>query len=182
MSRPVIDVLNDSAVDAVRKSGLAVETARMATVTGLNADGTLDVQAGPDSFPRVRVLSAYLNPDTGDVVEIMNTAGGWVCLGQLMVSTQPRIQRGTASVPAVSGTTANPALWGQVDVTFPRPFASVPTVVVSAAENIGANGTDLAVSAQAPTTTGVRIRGRRGAPGGSVSFSGLTVSWIATDL
>lgn len=169
MSRPVIDILNASAVDAVKKSGLAVETARMATVTALNTDGTLNAQAGPDSFPRVRMLSAYLNPAVGDVVEIMNTSGGWVCLGKLAASPAPRIQSGKVSTPA-------PGQGGGVTsatVTFPRPFASPPRIVLTGESTVPQN---FSIAVQGPATAGFVAQCYRS------TNSSTTFHWIATDL
>lgn len=167
--KPVIDVLNDSAVEAVKKSGLAVETARMATVTTLGSGGTIDVQAGADAFQRVRILSGYLSPKVGDVVEIMNTAGGWVCIGKVMGSSAPRIQSGmvTTPTPGSGGGTTNAV------VTFPRPFAGTPRIALTGDSSVPQN---FSVAVQSPTANGFTARCYRS------TDSSTTFHWIATDL
>lgn len=168
--KPVIDVLNDSAVEAVKKSGLAVETARMATVTALGTAGTINVQAGADTFERVRILSGYLSPTVGDVVEIMNTAGGWVCIGKIMGSSAPRIQSGVAIIP--SGTVG----WRGVRVNFDKAFATTPRVVVTPTYSGSTADTEIETATNNTSTTGFDCRNRRS------TTSETTVHWIATDL
>ena len=133
--RQPVDVLVDSTISAVANSGLVEEVARMGTVTAVNAGGTVDVSVGNGQIPTVRLLSGYNAPAAGDLVEIMRTSGGWVCLGRLVTETQgPQLQAGTGATPSASG-------WSSVVVSFPVPFSSVPIVTVTpATTNPGIGG------------------------------------------
>lgn len=83
-----IDAVIGAAINGVRKSGALESGALMATVTAVGTDGTVTVERGTDTYPKVRVLSGYTSPRTGDLVEIMKTAGGWVCIGSLRLAPQ----------------------------------------------------------------------------------------------
>jgi hypothetical protein len=76
----------------------------MATVSVVNSGGTVDVTRAGDTIPSVRILASYLIPTVGDMVEIIKTAGGWVCIG-VLATTTPTPQWVTASL--VSGYTTN---------------------------------------------------------------------------
>lgn len=84
MSGTVADIVLGAAVRRVKDSGVLEGQALMATVSTVNGDGTVDVARGDSAFPRVRCLSGYPSPAVGDTVEILRTAGGWVCLGVLV--------------------------------------------------------------------------------------------------
>lgn len=99
-----IDSLLSASVDAVKRSGAIENAALMATVSTVNSDGTVDVTRAGDSYPSVRLLTGYLIPTVGDSVEIIKTAGGWVCVGRLQTVT-PAPQ--WVSVSLVSGYTNN---------------------------------------------------------------------------
>ncbi|MFI2187999.1 hypothetical protein [Streptomyces sioyaensis] len=99
-----IDSLLSASVDAVKRSGAIENAALMATVSTVNSDGTVDVTRAGDSYPSVRLLTGYLIPTVGDSVEIIKTAGGWVCVGRLQTVT-PTPQ--WVSVSLVSGFTNN---------------------------------------------------------------------------
>lgn len=78
-----IDRVIGAAVDSVKKSGLVEAGVLMATVSVVNSDGTVTVTRGADTYPKVRLLSGYRDPTVSDIVEILKTAGGWVCVGKL---------------------------------------------------------------------------------------------------
>lgn len=82
-----IDTIIASSVDAVKKSGALEAGALLATVTAVDSGGTLAVERGADTYPKVRLLSGYDMPSVGDLVVIFKTAGGWVSLGKLVTST-----------------------------------------------------------------------------------------------
>ncbi|MFJ4960983.1 hypothetical protein ACIP6P_00690 [Streptomyces sp. NPDC088729] len=167
-----LDALLGASVEAVKRSGALENNAFMATVSAVNSDGTVDCSRAGDAFPSVRVLSGYLNPRTGDSVEILRSAGGWVCVGAVMTSSAPRYQAGTANL-AVSGTSATLA------VNFPNPFASLPVVVASLATG---NGTfrywsARAISASLTGFTAMALTSDAAAP--SVTGESAPVAWHA---
>lgn len=79
-----IDTIIQASVDGVKRAGVAQAGALMANVSAVGTDGTVTVTRGTDTYPLVRILSGYINPVVGDAVEILHTAGGWVCLGALL--------------------------------------------------------------------------------------------------
>ncbi|MFE1763099.1 hypothetical protein ACFW81_02585 [Streptomyces angustmyceticus] len=99
-----LDSLLGASVDAVKRSGAIENSALMATVAMVNTDGTVDVSRAGDTYPSVRLLTGYLMPTVGDSVEIIKTAGGWVCVGRLQTVT-PTPQ--WVSVTLASGYTNN---------------------------------------------------------------------------
>ncbi|MBA9050789.1 MULTISPECIES: hypothetical protein [Streptomyces] len=114
-----VDRLLDAAVLAVKNSGLIESVSRMATVTAVNGDGTIDVQRNGDTFPSVRLLMSHLSPLVGDTVQILKSRGGYVCIG-IIASTPPlgsvldiRTGRTRILVPATNTT------YSQA-VTFPK--------------------------------------------------------------
>lgn len=78
-----IDSIIAAVLDAVQKSGILTSNTLMATVTVVNSNGTVQVERAGDTYPKVRRLASYSAPAVGDVVEIMKTNGGWICLGEL---------------------------------------------------------------------------------------------------
>lgn len=76
-----LDILLGASVEAVKKSGALEDTALMAAVSAVNADGTVDVTRAGDTYPAVRLLNDYA-PVAGDLVQILKGRGGWVCLGR----------------------------------------------------------------------------------------------------
>ncbi|MFF1812393.1 H-type lectin domain-containing protein [Streptomyces sp. NPDC058251] len=167
-----LDRLLNASVDAVKKSGALENNAFMATVSVVNAGGTVDVTRAGDTFPSVRVLSGYQVPAVGDNVELLRSAGGWVCVGKLMTSSLPRIQSGSAQTPGSGGTAGT---WTAVTVTFPKAFASTPNVVATPNSSVSAGTTELNWSVASVTTTGFELRSRR------TTDSVTTFLWIATD-
>jgi hypothetical protein len=159
-------------VDAVKRSGAIEGNAIMATVSVVNTGGTVDVTRAGDTIPSVRILSGYMVPSVGDSVELLRSAGGWVCIGKLMTSSGPRIQTGTAVTPTSGGTTGT---WTAVAVTFAKPFTSTPLVVATPISNVSSGGTELNWSTNAVTTTGFELRSRR------TTDSITTFAYIATD-
>ncbi|WP_353961839.1 H-type lectin domain-containing protein [Streptomyces sp. NBC_01500] len=167
-----LDALLNASIDAVKKSGALENNAFMATVSVVNSNGTVDVIRAGDTFPSVRVLSGYLNPAVGDSVELLRSAGGWVCVGQIMTGNAPRIQSGTYSQTA---TTAG--VWSSnMTVTFPKPFASIPVVVIT--PNAGGPGeattNGIQVQCTSVSATSMAARHLRGNTGSS------TFGWVAT--
>ncbi|MEU3686979.1 hypothetical protein [Streptomyces narbonensis] len=79
-----IDLVVNAAVENVKKSGVIESGTLLGTLTSIGAGGTLQVERGSDVYPRVRLLSGYDAPAVGDLVQILKTSGGWVCLGRLM--------------------------------------------------------------------------------------------------
>ncbi|MGW6754534.1 hypothetical protein [Streptomyces sp. NPDC055006] len=164
-----IDALLGASVNAVKKSGVIEGSALMATVTVVNSDGTITAARGADSYPKVRVLSGYLVPTVGDVVELLRAAGGWVCIGKLMTSSAPRIQSGQVSVAIP---TANK--WYTAPVVFPKAFASTPIITATPASGIATDGANLSVAIYGESATGFTMNVNRGTA--ATTF----VNWIAT--
>jgi hypothetical protein len=163
-----LDKLINAVIRTIRSSGILEENSRSATVSAVNADGTLSVTRGDSVYPRVRRLSGYLAPSVGDAVAIHKTVGGWVCLGLMMGNGAPPIQSGRSLVPV---TTANQ--WNDVAVSFPRPFASTPRVTATPDSALGAT-TELKAIVNAVTSEGFTLRLWRG------SVTDTYVNWIAT--
>ncbi|MCT2594231.1 hypothetical protein LHJ74_30725 [Streptomyces sp. N2-109] len=82
--KELVDSLNESAVDAVMKSGLAKRLSRSAVVIAVRSDFTVDVHTGNDEILTERVRVLGYGVEVGDSVTILRTAGGWVCLGVQM--------------------------------------------------------------------------------------------------
>lgn len=77
-----IDFVVNAALEGVKKSGLVESGALLATVASVPGGGVVSVNRGADSYPKVRLLSGY-SAVVGDLVLILKTNGGWVCLGKL---------------------------------------------------------------------------------------------------
>lgn len=77
-----IDFVVNAALENVKKSGLVESGALLATVASVPGGGVVSVNRGVDSYPKVRLLSGY-SAVVGDLVLILKTNGGWVCLGKL---------------------------------------------------------------------------------------------------
>lgn len=167
-----LDGLLNASVDAVKRSGALESNALMATVSVVNSNGTVDVTRAGDTFPSVRVLSGYMVPTVGDSVELLRSAGGWVCVGKVMTTNAPRIQTGSATTPTSGGTTGT---WTAVSVTFPKAFASIPTVVATPVSSVSSGGTELNWSVASVSTMAFELRSRR------TTDSVTTFGWIATD-
>lgn len=168
--RTSVDTLLDEAVAAVERSRVIESRARMATVSSVNGDGTVDVDIPDSTIPDVRMLSTFYAPRIGDRVEILRTAGGWVCLGALN-SGAPVAQRGSATANT-SGTNN----WVSQTVSFPAEFAAPPAVMVTpvAVTQDGAYAVD--VAANNITTSGFILRARR------TSSHNLTCHWVALNI
>lgn len=164
-----IDKILASAVDSVRKSGVIESGTLMGTVDAVGSDGTLSVSRGPDTYPRVRLLSGYA-PAAGDLVEILRTAGGWVCIGKLMGSAAPQKQSGFAATSAAGATNS----WSQVTVTFPVPFDSTPVVVVSPRYAGTTTSQFFVLATIDESPTGFTLKAYR------TNNAGTSASWIAT--
>ncbi|MER6191768.1 hypothetical protein [Streptomyces cyaneofuscatus] len=82
-------------------------------------------------------------------------------------------QRGSVPITWTSGTAGT---WVEVPVTFPTPFASVPTVIVTPQGNIPSVGgtTALQWGVSGATTTGCVVRAMR-----STAFTGQPFGWVA---
>jgi hypothetical protein len=169
---PGIDRVLNASVDAVAKSGLLEGNALMATVSVVNLDGTLTVTRADDTYESVRVLSGYLKPTVGDTVELLRSAGGWVCVGKLMTTSTPRIQAGTVVTPTWSGATME---WTEATVTFPKVFANTPVVVATLFSGLTSTTIEIDYSVNALTTTGFVMRSRRS------TSSATTFTWLAVD-
>jgi len=79
---------------------------RLATVTGVNGDGTIAV----DGIPAVRCLDTYVHPTIGDIVLItQSSSGNWAAWGRTSTGGiaigQTVTARKTVSTPRVSTTT-----------------------------------------------------------------------------
>ncbi|MFE3409445.1 hypothetical protein ACFXMT_14245 [Streptomyces mirabilis] len=97
-----IDALLSASVKAVQASGALEGTALMATVSAVNSDGTVNATRAGDSFPKVRMLRGAGAVAVADTVEILKTAGGWICLGSLASQTQ---DTGWVPLTLISGIT-----------------------------------------------------------------------------
>ena len=167
-----LDALLNASVDAVRKSGMLEANAMMGTVSAVNTDGTVDVDRAGDLYASVRVLSGYMQPAVGDRVELLRSAGGWVCIGKLMQSSAPVIQSGTFTQAGAGGQWTN-----NMTVNFPKPFATAPVVV--AMPNAGGSATTSGVMSwqcTSVTTTSFLFRHWRD------NTSTATFGWIAVTL
>lgn len=77
-----LDHVVNAALEGVKKSGLVESGALLATVTSVPGGGVVSVSRAGDVYPKVRLLSGY-SAANGDLVLILRTNGGWVCLGKL---------------------------------------------------------------------------------------------------
>ncbi|MFE9335280.1 hypothetical protein [Streptomyces sp. NPDC007063] len=78
-----IDAIISAVVSRIKAEGLLEQSVFMGTVSAVTSGGTVTVTRAGDTYPRVRRLASYTSPSVGDRVEIMRTAGGWICLGKL---------------------------------------------------------------------------------------------------
>jgi hypothetical protein len=168
-----IDNLLSASVDAVKRSGALENNALMATVSVINSDGTVDCTRTGDTYPSVRLLSSYLTPTVGDSVELLRTAGGWICVGALRTHSAPRMLSGTVSVSFTAATSTS------VTVTFTRPFASTPNVVASIASGSGSARWFTARAINATTTGFTLFVLTSDAAAPAVDWVSLPVAWIA---
>lgn len=162
-----VDVLVDATVDAVADAGMAESIARMGTVAAVNSDGTVTVTLAEGDVPKVRLLRGLYGPAVGDVVEVLRTRSGWVCLGRLATTSAPTIQSGLCTTPAPGtggGTT-------DVAVAFPRAFSGTPRLSLTPESTVPQNF-DYAV--MNVTSTGFTARCVR------TTNSTTTFHWIAT--
>ncbi|MGW6920855.1 hypothetical protein ACWGA9_06160 [Streptomyces sp. NPDC054950] len=169
-----IDAVLGASVDAVKRSGALENGALMATVSVLNADGTADLTRAGDTYPNVRLLSGYLNPSVGDNVEMLRSAGGWVCVGALRTNSGPRIQSGRLNLTFAATAVAN---W---NVTFPKAFDSVPNVVANIASNAAAVRWYKANVYNESTTGFTLYITTTDAAATAAAWSAIPMSWIAT--
>ena len=167
--RAPIDVLVDSAVNAVANAGVPESIARMAVVETVNTNGTINVTVDDGTVPGVRLLSGYYAPRVGDIVEVMRTVGGWVCLGALRTVSSPVMQVGTATTPAPG---ANGG-WTQTNITFPVPFSATPVVVATVRYSGTTAGIRVTPSVINESPTGFTLRVDRS------TNSTTSCSWIA---
>jgi len=170
-----IDAVLTASVDAVKRSGALENNALMATVTVINSDGTLDCTRAGDTFPKVRILTGYLNPAVGDSVELLRSAGGWCCIGALRTNSGPRILSGTALVSFTSATSNSTA------VTFSRAFSSAPNVVVTIASGAGTSRYFTARTTSISTTGFTIFVSTSDAAAAAVTWTDQPVAWIATN-
>lgn len=164
--RQPVDVLVDATVNAVSNAGVVEDNARMAVVEAVHDDGTLDATMDDGIVPSVRILSGYYSPSVGDIVELLRTVGGWVCLGALRTTSHPLIQSGSLTISTTSGT------WAWVTVSFPKPFLSVPVMSLTVNGNFASAEVHCAV--RNVTATGFDAGVLRAS-----SFD-TPVDWIAT--
>lgn len=168
-----VDALLNASVNAVKKSGALEGNALMATVSVVNSNGTVDCTRAGDTFPSVRVLSGYQVPTVGDSVELLRSAGGWLCVGKLMTTHAPQIARGTVNV-SISAATS-----GSTTVTFARPFPVIPTVVGSLATGDG-TARYFTARAYGATTTGFSALVLSSDAAQAAITGSFPVAWIAT--
>jgi hypothetical protein len=180
--REPVDILVDATLDAVADTGMVESSARMGTVTQVDSGGTVTVSVAEGSVPKVRVLGQFYAPVVGDVVEVLRTRAGWVCLGKFRTATTPVIQSGTATTPTVTVTAPAVASWSTVTVTFPKPFATVPRVTATPAEAFVSGSTSISFGVSDPTTTNFVLRSRRVSGTATNISAALTLNWIATNL
>ncbi|MFI7009962.1 hypothetical protein [Streptomyces sp. NPDC050145] len=163
-----VDRLIEAVLQQVRGSGMLEAGAMMGVVTAVGSDGTATVSRGSDIFPRVRLLAGDV-PAVGDRVELLRTAGGWVCLGALRRNSAPRVQSGTSSTP---GGTAN--AWSTVNVTFPTPFPTTPTVVATPRFSTTTATTYMLAVVYNESPTGFQLKVWR------TTTAGTDCNWVAT--
>ncbi|MFJ9408582.1 H-type lectin domain-containing protein [Streptomyces sp. NPDC101393] len=171
--RQPVDILVDATVDAVAGAGVAEAVARMGTVAVVDAGGTVTVTLAEGDVPKVRLLGRLYAPTVGDMVEVLRTRSGWVCLGPLATSSAPKIQSGTVTTP-----TGTDSTWITATVTFPKAFSSTPRVVMAPNSAITTASTTLTWSTSNASTTGFTARCRRS----NSSTATTPFDWIATNL
>ncbi len=112
VERPAPAVHRDLAYALKQQATRAGETApsvrgsdwRLATVTAVNADGTVAV----DGIPTVRRLDTYLNPAVGDVIVIsQSSSGNWITFGRLAATAGTSW---TSYTPTWTASTTNPGI------------------------------------------------------------------------
>lgn len=153
-----IDTLLDAAVERVESSGALETIARMGVVSAVAGDGTITVTVADSTLPRVRVLTHYAFPAVGDTVELLRTAGGWVCVGRLATATPAgtvvdmRAGVFNAPIPAI-----NTFHFYTINYTQMRgdQFAMVTSYQMGGTT---ASTTALVTVASAPTSTSAQIR------------------------
>ena len=81
--RKPIDIITEEAARRARDE--APDLARTGLVSAIGSDGTITVTVADSTYPAVRLLGCA--PAVGDLVTILRTAGGWVCVGAQAAST-----------------------------------------------------------------------------------------------
>jgi len=88
---------------------------RMATVSTVNADGTVDADSG--TIPAIRCMETYLQPTVGDLIYItQGSIGNWLAWGRgsagtfALGSTVDKIKSGNTSRASTTTITADPHL------------------------------------------------------------------------
>lgn len=161
-----IDKVIQASIDGVKRSGALESGALMGVVSAVDTGGTLTVARGTDVYPAVRILSGYNHPVVGDTVEILRTAGGWVCIGALRSSSAPRIQSGRATTPVPSGG------FSDIAVTFSGAFPAAPRIVITPDTTAPQNMTWGVMNV---ANTGFTIRCYR------TTANATNFMWLATD-
>lgn len=172
-----IDVINASAIDAVKRSGVLEAGALMATVSTRNADGTITVTRGTDTYPNVRLLAGDPAPSVGDLVEILKTSGGWVCLGSLLTTKAPAGTVLDHRAGRVFITTVTQNVTVSANVTYAAMRAGSDIIVVACPQSGGP--ANCAVSIANQTTTGFTIylsRTEANPPSTWLHWSATTIS------
>jgi hypothetical protein len=92
---------------------------RLATVTAVNTDGTVEVDSAMD----VRRMDAYQAPTVGDVVVIsQSSSGNWVAFGRTAGATDPT--GAWTTIPLASGFTSTHTVFGPAQYRIVTAYGS----------------------------------------------------------
>lgn len=153
-----LDTVLAASVSAVKRSGALEAGALMATVSVVNANGTVSVTRNGDTYPSVRLLRGDPTPAVGALVEILKTSGGWVCLGSLVTAQPPAGTILDHRVGRTNVLAAGGAVPVSAAVTFSPPLRTGTTVIITATPQTTAPGTVVTgVGISAQTVSGFTL-------------------------
>lgn len=129
-------------------------------------------------FNDVGFLNSYANPQFGDVVALLGQSSqagtdptSWLCLGKIDEQPSPmQIQAGEELFTFAAATSSF------IDVVFATPFAAIPAITCTIANNAGvSNG--WTTRAGLPTVNGFRLT--VSTLGAAVAWTNIPVHWHA---
>lgn len=121
---------------------------RLATVTAVNGDGTVDA----DGIPAIRRLETYRNPAVGDLIVIEQAStGSWITPGRTAAVTDTQF---TTFTPTVSG--GGSATWTTRTGWYTRHGGLITVCVHLVVNAAGSGGTLVAVDMPTPVYRGTR--------------------------
>jgi hypothetical protein len=134
----------------------------MGSVSVVNSNGTVDVTRAGSTYPNVRLLTGYV-PFVGDVVQILKSRGGWVCLGRQETSVpdgtvvdmragRVLITPSAANTPTTV-TVTYPALRGNEFQGQVTPSTTVPGTQVTGCATTSVGQTQMTIALTRTNTT-----------------------------